>query len=121
MMARNGTDIQFTGVDEMVNRLKALEGRTLQTVKNIAEYHGPKMEAAAKQDAKWVDRTGAARMLLHYTVVEENGKIVLRLHHGVKYGLALEVRNAGRFSIIFPTIQRQLPAIQDMLNKVFKR
>lgn len=70
------------------------------TARNLAEQNAREMEAWAKANAPWQDRTGAARAGLHASV--EGNSIVLS--HGVPYGIWLEVANGGRFAIIAQAI-----------------
>jgi hypothetical protein len=116
----DGMNIEWQGVDDMVNRLKSLEGRTMQSLRGVAQYYGPKMESHAKESAPWVDRTGAARMSLHWHISEEKSKILLHLSHGVQYGVYLETAYAGKNGVLWGTIQRHLPGIQQSLREIFR-
>ncbi|MDQ7034353.1 MAG: hypothetical protein Q9P01_05810, partial [Anaerolineae bacterium] len=59
---------------------------------------------------------------LHAWVDElSNDTVRLYLSHGlVDYGIYLETKYAGRYAIIWPTIQRHLPEIQKMLQEIFR-
>lgn len=88
--------------------------------RRIAHEQAAEMEAYAKQNAPWQDRTGAARAGLTATV-EETGQIgTIVLSHGVPHGIWLEVANGGRFAIIAPTIDlfggRVMRSLQNMIN-----
>lgn len=91
-----------------------------QSGRRIAYEQAAEMEAYAKTNAPWQDRTGAARASLSATV-EETGPIgTIVLSHGVDYGIWLEVANGGRFAIIAPTIDafgpRTMRSLQNMIN-----
>lgn len=91
-----------------------------QSGRRIAHEQAAEMEAYAKSNAPWQDRTGAARSSLSATV-EETGPIgTIVLSHGVPYGIWLEVANGGRFAIIAPTIDvfgpRVMRSLQNMIN-----
>lgn len=73
-----------------------------QASANLAEQKAQEMEAWAKQNAPWQDRTGAARAGLHATA--EGTTITLA--HGVPYGIWLEVANGGRYAIIAQAIDQ---------------
>ncbi len=49
-----------------------------------------KLEADAKQNAPWNDRTGHARQAIHAGVEVNNEEFVLYLAHGKEYGTYLE-------------------------------
>ena len=69
------------------------------------------VEAYAKANAPWSDRTGAARQGLTADVYEEFGEIVLELSHSVEYGVWLELIQNGNFAIIMPTLETLGPKI----------
>jgi hypothetical protein len=109
---------------------------------------GAKMQNDARQNAIWVDRTGAARSGLFYAVesdqgvvygklgpraalamerktdasVEEHasGMIELYLAHTVFYGRFLELSNGGRYAIVMSTIQRNLPELERQLKRLLQ-
>lgn len=112
-------DFQWQGADEMMRRLEAYKVAIQFGVRGIAWRYAAIFESYAKQNASWVDRTGNARQSLH-TWVEEtaNGVYRLYLSGGVSYQIFLETRFASRYAIIWPTIQRHLPAIQEDLQKL---
>lgn len=91
-----------------------------QSGRHIAHEQAAEMEAYAKSNAPWTDRTGRARATLSARV-EETGPIgTIVLAHGVDYGLWLEIANQGRFSIIPETIDVYAPkvmrSLQNMIN-----
>lgn len=91
-----------------------------QSGRRVAHEQAAEIEAYAKANAPWQDRTGAARARLSATV-EESGPIgTITLSHGVPYGIWLEIANGGRYSIIAPTIDvfgpRVMRSLQNMIN-----
>lgn len=91
-----------------------------QSGRNIAYDRAEDMEAWARQQAPWQDRTGDARERLHATV-EETGPIgTIVLSHGVDYGIWLEVAHSGAYAIIAPAIDYWAPIVfrdlQRMMN-----
>jgi len=112
---------QPQGFDEMLARIDVYERRILQIVKQVAQYWQAVFEDYAKTNAAWVDRTANARQSLHAFIEELSGDVVrLYLSHGVDYGIYLEAGYAGRYSIIWPTIQRHLEPIREMLQEIFR-
>lgn len=69
------------------------------------------VEAEARQNAPWADRTGMARSGLEATVKNDNGEIIMMLAHTAEHGLWLEVIQAGRFAIIMPTLEAAAPRV----------
>ena len=112
--------LQWQGADDMIRRLQEYNNRIVWAVKQVALYFQAVFEEYARREAKWQDRTGNARAGLHSYITELSQDTVrLWLSHSVHYGLFLEVRWAGRFGIIWETIQRHLEPIRQMLQGVF--
>jgi hypothetical protein len=111
----------WQGADQMIQRLAVYQQRVVWAVKQVALYWQAVFEAYAKEKAPWTDRTGNARQSLHSYVEELAGDTVrLYLSHGVSYGIFLETKHASRWGIVWSTIQRHLPAIQQMLQGIFR-
>lgn len=113
--------VEWRGIEAMIARLSVYENRVLWAVRAVAEYFAGVMEEYAKENAPWQDQTGNARQTLN-TFVEEIGPeaVELYLSHGVDYGVYLEQRFGGRYAIIWPTIEAHLPAIERMLQEIFR-
>lgn len=76
----------------------------------------PMLEARAKKDAPWTDRTGEARRRLHAKTIVEPNAVIVQLHHGVYYGVFLEVSRAGKFAILKPTLDKSRADIMQALR-----
>lgn len=112
--------IDFSGEDIVARNMAAYAERAHYAVKRVAEYFRPVVEAYAKENAPWVDRTGNARQALHSFVEELAGDIVrLYIAHGVSYGLWLEIRNSGRYAVLWDTLMAHVDAINAMLKEIF--
>lgn len=62
------------------------------------------IEEWMRANATWKDRTGEARRTLKAEIVRTGDVYSLKITHGVEYGYHLETMQAGRFSIIAPTL-----------------
>jgi len=105
-----------------INRgLEQYMARVSVAIRRVAEYYAPILENYAKTNAPWTDRTANARQSLH-TFVEELSRnvVALYLSHGMNYGIHLETRYAGRYAIIWPTIEAHLPVIRRTLQGIFR-
>lgn len=88
----------------------------------VMTYQSVKAVGYMKTTAKWTDRTGNARGGLSTAVVWEPMKLhAIRLFHRVPYGIFLEVRWAGKYAIILPTIRKFGPDTMRLLGKMFKQ
>lgn len=78
------------------------------------------LQNVARKEAKWEDRTGNARSGL-LSDVEEISKTIVRVYliHSMDYGVYLELALAGKYAIIWPTIEKSLPRIKRTLESVF--
>lgn len=124
------TRIYWVNPPSQLSRNLDLYGRKLvAAVIAIAEFIATKMQNEARQNAKWQDRTGNARSGI-FAVVERNDlslgaaemivSIYLSHGHTVDYGKWLELANGGKYAIIVPTIEANLPTIRRMLRELFR-
>src|SRR5689334_21625761 len=103
------------GRNDIPRGMMTYEDKVRFAMKQVGLYWAAVLEAYAKENAPWTDQTGAARQSLH-AWVEDLAKdtVTLFLSHGVKYGLYLEARFSGAYSVIWPTIEAHLDAIAKM-------
>jgi hypothetical protein len=84
--------------------------------------NAPRVQDYARTNAKWTDRTGNARQGLFSRYSGKDGVHQIDLYHTVSYGIWLEVRWAGKFAIISPTItaegQRIMGQIKGLLDRL---
>ncbi len=97
--------------------------RVVAAVKALADYLAQMLQAEMRTNAPWTDRTGNARSGL-FSVAEETSKTLVTIYlshgHTIYYGVWLEVCHGGKYAIIEPTSQRNLPVIKKMLDDLFK-
>ena len=91
--------------------LKQYERDLSDALYQLALSFAPKIEAHMKATASWVDRTGNLRAS-HYAAVERLvNEIAIYIDYGLDYGVYLEFKNAGRYAIIGPTLDKFGPEI----------
>jgi len=113
-------EMQWTGISEMQARLEDYRRRCRLALHLIAEYYAPVVEAAAKADATWTDRTGNARQGLTGFVKDlSETSVAIYLAHRMDYGLYLELAHQARYAIILPTLEQHYQPVMDMVRKVF--
>lgn len=113
--------VQWQGREDINRNLMLYTAKVREALLNLAQYFAARMEEYAKTNAPWQDRTANARQSLYahaFTMAEE--AVVIRLGHGVNYGIFLETRWAGKYSVLWPTIQAHLPQIRRMLDEIFR-
>ena len=75
--------------------------------RQITRHAAPHLTARLRANAPWQDRTGNARRGLRAVPVDmRQDAAALLLIHSVRYGAALELRHAGRYAVISPTLAR---------------
>lgn len=85
-------------------------------------YSSDRTVAYAKETAPWRDRTGNARSGLR-AEIEWIPKVShsIYLFHTMSYGIWLEIRWAGKYAVILPTLKVQGPATMVLLSGLFSR
>lgn len=76
-----------------------------------AQTAAKKMEADAKRNAPWQDRTGAARNSLLGDFAWRNYNAVITLSGNMDYSVYLELAHEKRFAILKPTIDKFTPEV----------
>lgn len=110
---------------DLFDGLDSFEERSMQAVRMFAESGAQKLESEAKQNARWTDRSGAARQRLNGSVSDIPKGYRLSLAHGVDYGIWLELAHEKRFSIIPETIRYVgtfdiMPAFANLMQRLKK-
>jgi hypothetical protein len=94
------------GADQVNRNLMALADRQKAALLALSEQYAARMEAYAKANKRWQDRTGNARQgLFGYSIMRDQS-LITRVAHTVDYGVYLELANQGRFAILLPTVRR---------------
>jgi hypothetical protein len=93
-----------------------------RNVYQVLRFHQPKVVAHAKTNAPWEDRTSNARNGLNAQVdVIAPHVYALTLYGSVPYQIWLEVRFAGKYAIIMPTIRIYGPLVMASFTKLLER
>lgn len=88
----------------------------------VMAYQRSKLVGAMKTTAPWTDRTGNARNGLDGEVDwKPMVSHAIVLFHRVTYGIFLEVRWAGKYAVIVPTIRVGGPDTMRLLSKLFRK
>lgn len=79
--------------------------RLTRAVFDLATFFAAKIEASAKANASWTDRTGNARQGLTGRAIATATGVVIYLFGTMDYQIWLEVSHAGRFAVILRTLE----------------
>lgn len=108
---------------DMGNIARNLVEKELKTMAALDLYGdsvSKEMEAYAKSNRPWQDRTGEARKRLKGNKKNMGNVIRCEISHGVDYGIFLEMKNECRYAILKPTVQALSPKVVNGLGKIFK-
>lgn len=117
-----GVRIEWSGTEEMLANMDEYGRRVKATIGRVARYWEPIIDARAKEDAPWTDRTANARQGLRCWVddTDPDAIVVIYLKHSMDYGVYLELKNSGRYAVIMPTLEAHYPRIKAMLDGIFQ-
>lgn len=105
----------------VIKNLSELTPKLHKYIEETFRYYAAQGEATMRKGAIWRDRTGNARAGLRGTSSRRGDTHELVLSHGMSYGIWLEVRWAGRYAIITPTLRQLQPKITARLDKALGR
>jgi len=122
-MAKDNTGFHFElDMAPLLKGIEVLDERTDLGVAGVVEYWDSRIEAHMKVNAPWTDRTGNARAGLFAKAGHQRGqRHWIDLGHRVPYGIWLEVRFAGKYAIVLPSLILFGPKIMKTLDKLFAR
>jgi hypothetical protein len=91
---------RFTFTGNLEANLDQMDHKVQAAMIAGAGYTATRVESYMRANAKWTDRTGAARSGLKTTVKTSPNKVAIVLYHSVPYGVWLEVRWGGKYAIL---------------------
>lgn len=102
----------MSGASEITRNMDEWMKRRRAALKALGDAYASKMEAYAKPNAPWKDRTGFARKLLFGEAAEfvgDEDTLKVRISHTMSYGEYLELANQGKYQILRPTRDKFYP------------
>lgn len=105
---------------DIAKNLIEKEIKTMAALNLYGDTVSKDMEAYAKSNRPWQDRTGEARKRLKGNKKNMGNVIRCEIAHGVDYGIFLEMKNECRYAILKPTVQAIGPKAANGLDKIFK-
>jgi hypothetical protein len=113
--------------DTFTVRLRRYDREVDEMIGQVIDFQATRAEAYAKTNAPWSDRTTNARNGLFARGAHTYGRWPRKsshtvvLAHTVPYGVWLEVRWNGRYSIIEPTLRVIGRDTMSMVQQVYNR
>lgn len=110
-------------VKGLTTGLESLEHKAGFAAEGLVRTGATKMQGYAQKNAKWTDRTGAARGRLRAENSHNNRGFRITLSHGVDYGIWLELAHEKRFAIIEESLRevgekQVMPAFQRLIERL---
>ena len=107
----------------LLSKMQLLQSKFDGAVKILCDNGSQKMEAYAKRNRPWRDRTSRARQSLKGSWSKEGGGYVVKIAHGVSYGVYLEMKNERRYAILMPTVEKVgygeiLPSFRNLMDRL---
>jgi hypothetical protein len=110
-----------TWKDNLTPEMKKAPSKIKRAALIAAQSMAPEVENYMKLNAPWKDQTSNARNGLAARAYEEADSIGIVLFHQVSYGVFLETRWGGRYSIINPTIDVMGPKVMMRFERIMDR
>lgn len=108
----------------LTREIVEMDARLHAGISAAVEMHATEGTGYAKSNARWTDRTTAARNGLHHNTVIEFQQWAMVFAHAVNYGIWLETRRDfnGQYAIIMETVrfagERLMQTLDMMLRKI---
>lgn len=97
---------------------KAVENKVRAAIGLLADTAAKKMEAEAKNNAPWTDRTSNARNSIRGDFGWKGNQAIITLSGNMEYSPYLELANEKKYEILVPTIRRNAPEVLKAYKKV---
>lgn len=106
------------GVSEVLRKMEEKEKRDIAALYAIAERISKEMEAYAKENAVWTDRTSNARQGLQGRARLDTDTVYAVIAHSVEYGKWLEIAHEEKYAILKQTINTHFDEFLKQAKKV---
>lgn len=106
-------------VDSFVAECIKYRSKIEVSILTLAEIAATKMEAYAKENAPWTDRTGNARQKLAGSAgfITQDQVMIVVAHH-MSYGYWLELAHQRRFKILEESIEENVEELYRSLRRL---
>lgn len=107
-----GVSIDGGSISTSLKNLRAAEKKLLSALEIVSKSASKQMEAYAKKNAKWTDRTGNARQSLSGDSYWADPKTLETvISHHVDYGVWLELAHGRKYAILEEALQSAVPEL----------
>lgn len=104
---------------KLLNSLDDFEQRLRYGLLMYASTEAENLEAEMKAKRPWTDRSGDAKKYLTARAsLPSKNEIEIKLAHGVRYGIWLELANEKKYAIVAPTAKLRGPGVIEGLKGI---
>lgn len=107
-------------ISKTVKRMAEIKQRSMFAAEKVAQNAAARMEAEAKRDAPWTDRTGNARQTIKGFSGWAGKKLRCGISGNMEYSEYLEYGNEGKNAVLWPTVHRNEAKIKEQMRKVVR-
>lgn len=107
--------------DDLTPEMNRAPSKIKRAALLAAQSMAPEVENYMKLNAPWTDQTSNARNGLAARAYQEGNDIGIVMFHQVSYGVFLETRWGGKYSIIRPTIDVMGPRVMMRFDRIMDR
>lgn len=102
---------------QLIDNLDDFDENAIKAIQFTLDYWATRAMSQMKSEARWTDRTSAARngLMAQRFNAEDGASLVL--WHSVPYGIWLEVRWSGKYAIVGPTLNDIAPKVLRMAGE----
>lgn len=107
--------------NKLLKGLSEVDERRKKAVDRYSDAAAKKLEAEAKKEAKWTDRTGLARQTISSGKQWEDDKCNIYVAGNQEYSPYLEFANEKKYAILYPTLLKLQNEIIQGMNKILEK
>ena len=107
-------------ISQTVRKMAEIKQRSIFAAEQVAKSAAARMEAEAKRDAPWTDRTGNARQTIRGVSGWAGKKLRCGVTGNMEYSPYLEYTGEGRNAVLWPTVQKNREQIMEQMKKVVR-
>lgn len=102
----------------LADAIEAYAEKIVRAVALVGEMLAPEIEAWAKANASWTDRTGEARAKLAAISQAAEDMVTVYLYHGSDHGKWLEIAHGAPYRIIMPALTAHFGRAMQLVAEV---
>lgn len=103
---------------ELIPGVERYAARIHAALAAVGELLAARLEAYARANAPWTDRTGQARQGLTGLAVAARDLVAVYLYHQADHGVFLELARGGPYRIILPTLTAHYGEVMTLLRSL---